>query len=381
MFFHKNTKMNVSLQQKEKLWAPRNLLKASAEPSFKLSMGTIHPFNHTTVVLLSLVTGTLLTLITILGNLYNVNHIAFSWSYIVLTWILNILLFYLLFLFNFSVAKREDMKKEARYAQGIIGTLIITALYTFLAKALRLWIIDEVTVQGAINVNLFKDIVAGITVLLITMMLFNITRRQQMQLENQRLNEENIRIRYDALVSQLDPHFLFNSLNTLNGLIGEDDTKAREYVQQLAQSYRYIIQTNKLVSFADELSFTNSYIYLMQIRYGDNLHIQQHILPNAMDRKVIPISLQLLIENAVKHNVVSNKHPLTITIETPNTETLRVCNNVCVKPEEPMGEKVGLANLAERYRLVCNREVAVKKNDEIFEVTIPLLSEEEQKKK
>lgn len=343
-------------------------------------MGTIHPFNHATVLALSLITGTLLTLLTLLGNMYNVDHITFTWNDLGLTWVLNMLLFYLLFLFNFSLAKRENMKEGPRQVCAIVGTLVIIALFTLLAKVLRLWIIDEVTVHGLVNVNLFKDIVAGITVLLITVLLYNITRRQKMQMENQRLNEEIIRIRYDALVSQLDPHFLFNSLNTLNGLIGEDDAKAREYLQQLAQSYRYIIQTNKLVSLADELSFADSYIYLMQIRYGDNLHIERHILPGVDERKVVPISLQLLIENAVKHNVVSNRHPLTITIETPDTETLRVRNNVCLKPEEPLGEKVGLANLAERYRLVCSREVAIEKNEQYFTVTIPLLTEEEQKK-
>ncbi len=211
--------------------------------------------------------------------------------------------------------------------------------------------------------------------MLIVLSIYQATHQQQMKMENQKLSEEVMRVRYDALLSQLNPHFLFNSLNTLDGLIGVDDAKAHDYVQQLSQCYRYITQPHKLVHLADELQFTDSYIYLLQMRYGDSLRIERKILPEVMNHQVVPISLQLLIENAVKHNVVSNKRPLTITIETPDDKTLRVSNNIQRLMEEPAGEKVGLSNLIERYRLVCNREVTVQQTPEQFTVTIPLLTE------
>lgn len=352
----------------------RNLLKTSAEPSYRLSVRTLHPFNHKTVVRLSLTLGTLLAVIMLLGNFYNVNHPAFSWTDLLVSWGLNVLLCYFLFLFNFAIAKRESMETWKRYLYAIVGTLVISSLFALLAKELRLRIVSEVTVTGNINVALFKDISAALVVLLITFLIFNMTRQQNMQLENQRLNEENMRMRYDALVSQLDPHFLFNSLNTLNGLIGEDDDKAHDYVQQLALTYRYIIQTSKLVTLRDDLSFVDSYIYLMQIRYGSNLIIERHILDEAQQRQIVPLSLQLLIENAVKHNVISNKHPLTISITTPDAETIVVRNTICLKQEEPMGERVGLVNLAERYKLVSDRAVEIHRDTTAFEVAIPLLS-------
>ncbi len=351
-----------------------NRQKASAVPTPRLSVRTLHPFNHKVVLWLSLTLGTLLTVIIQLSNLYSVGHPAFSWGDLLVSGGLNVLLCYLLFLYNFAIAKREGIVTWKRYLYGTIGTLVITTLFTFLAKELRLRIVSEVTVTGNINVAMFKDISAALVVLLITFLIFNITRHQKMQLENQRLNEENMRIRYDALLSQLDPHFLFNSLNTLNGLIGVDEAKAHDYVQQLAQTYRYIIQNNKLVTLDDELSFVKSYIYLLKIRYGNNLIIKQNILEEAKQRGIVPISLQLLIENAVKHNVVSNKHPLTISISTPDAETIVVRNTICLKQEEPMGEKVGLANLAERYKLVSDWAVEVHRDSTTFEVSIPLLS-------
>lgn len=352
---------------------PRSLPKPRAAQANRLSVRMLQPFNHKMVLWLSFTLGTLLTIIILLGNLYNERHPSFPWSDAAVSWGLNVLFCYFLFLYNFAVVKRKGTETRRRYLYAITGTLAISSLFALLAKELKMWIVSEVSVTGNINVALLKDSAAAFVVLMITFLLFNMTRQHSMQLENQRLNEENMRMRYDALVSQLDPHFLFNSLNTLNGLIGEDDGKAHEYVQQLAQTYRYIIQTSKLVALSDELSFTDSYIYLMQIRYGSNLVIERRLLEEALPRQIVPLSLQLLIENAVKHNVVSNKHPLSISIVTPDAGTIVVRNTICQKREEPLGEKVGLANLAERYRLVSDRAVEVHRDAAAFEVAIPLL--------
>lgn len=367
--------MHVSLQKKKKREARRNRLKASAMASFQLPMRTLHPYNHKSVIVFTLIGGTLLTLILFVGNLYNENPKPMSVIGILVDWVLNALLFYVQFVFVFSVIKNEKWAPGKRWIIGITGAIVMALLYAFLARAMRLWVIDEAVIRLPVNVQMLKGLAAAVMVLLVTWLIYTLVQHQQMQLENQRLSEENIRMRYDALVAQLDPHFLFNSLNTLNGLIGFDNDRAHDYVQQLSRTYRYIMQTSKVVPLADELAFVDAYIYLMQIRYGEGLVIKKDILPEASERQIVPISLQLLIENAVKHNVASMRHPLCITISTPDADTLEVTNNVAPRQEEPKGKKVGLANLVERYRMVTtSRNVTISRTTNTFSVTIPLLT-------
>ncbi len=334
-----------------------------------------HLVKQRRIVSLTLIASTLLSLLSLLASLCNGQMTVVTWTHLLFGWVTNVVLFYVLFLFTSMVVKADRLQRELKYILSIIGTLFIICLFLVVVNKLHLGIGDKIIVFNSINLNLMKSVLAGTTVLLIVLSIYQATHRQQMKMENQKLSQEVMRVRYDALLSQLNPHFLFNSLNTLDGLIGEDDAKAHHYVQQLSQCYRYITQPHKLVRVADEVQFTDSYIALLQMRYGDSLRIERNISPEAMNCQVVPISLQLLIENAVKHNVVSDKHPLTITIDTPDDTTLRVSNNIQKLMEEPAGEKVGLSNLIERYRLVCQREVTVQQTLQQFTVTIPLLTE------
>ena len=173
------------------------------------------------------------------------------------------------------------------------------------------------------------------------------------------------------LKKQVDPHFLFNTLNTLDGLIGIDVNKAHEYVQNLSQVFRYTIGNKEIMHLDEELDFTESYARLMKIRYGDNLQIKYNIDDKYRNYYIIPVSLQLLVENAIKHNVVSSKHPLLITIETTSNESIRVTNTIQPKSDVEHGEGIGLANLIERYELLFHKEVIITKTN-IFCVEIPL---------
>jgi LytS/YehU family sensor histidine kinase len=203
--------------------------------------------------------------------------------------------------------------------------------------------------------------------------------RQQTLLENERLIADNIRIRYEVLKNQVDPHFLFNSLNTLDGLIGMDTDKAHEYVQHLSQVFRYAISNKEIMYLKEELNFTESYAHLMKIRYGENFQIQYDIDEKYKTWYIMPISLQLLVENAVKHNVISTKYPLVLTIETTSNDTIRVRNAIQLKKEAEQGEGIGLANLRERYELLFQKEVSITMTD-VFCVEIPLIKELEDTK-
>jgi LytS/YehU family sensor histidine kinase len=177
-----------------------------------------------------------------------------------------------------------------------------------------------------------------------------------------------------VLKNQVDPHFLFNSLNTLDGLIGMDDDRAHEYVQNLSQVFRYAIGNKEIARLDEELNFTESYALLMKIRYGENIQIQYNIEEKYRLWYIMPISLQLLVENAIKHNVISSKHPLVITIETTPNDSIRVLNAIQLKKEAEPGEGIGLANLTERYELLFQKEVSITITD-IFSVEIPLIKE------
>jgi LytS/YehU family sensor histidine kinase len=215
-------------------------------------------------------------------------------------------------------------------------------------------------------------LVTALIACLLTQFLATLIHNQQISLENQRLIAENIRTRYEALKNQINPHFLFNSLNTLDGLIGFDDEKAHTYLQNLSSSFRYTIQNKEITTLKDELNFAETYASLMKIRYGDNLSIQYAVDEKYSDFLIMPISLQLLIENAVKHNVINDKHPLTIHIETTESDTIKVSNTIQPKINAETGEGVGLANLVERYNLLFHKEVLITQNG-VFAVEIPLL--------
>ena len=147
--------------------------------------------------------------------------------------------------------------------------------------------------------------------------------------ENETLRAENIRSRYEALENQMDPHFLFNSLNTLQSLIDVDVDKAGDFVQQLSTVMRYTLKNEEVVTLAQELDCVRSYCQMMKMRYGDNLQFEHSIDHDRYDNyHVLPLSIQGLIENAIKHNVISSKQPLTVNIYTDDDNHLIISNKI-----------------------------------------------------
>ena len=250
-----------------------------------------------------------------------------------------------------------------------IGTR--NALWIFLLGSL--FLLGFIFLTRIDSINWTRDIVIALIAVLIPMILYSVIRRQQLMLGKKQLETENLMVRYEALEHQMDPHFLFNSLNTLSGLIGSDDDKAQTYLHQLASTYRYIMQNRRLVELSEELKFVDSYCELMMIRYGDNIHFERDIDSRYLHYQIIPISIQLLIENALKHNVVSSRHPLTINLSTTASGAFRVSNVICNKQEADSGFGLGLANLAKRYQLLCDSDISISDRDGIFAVDIPLL--------
>ena len=180
--------------------------------------------------------------------------------------------------------------------------------------------------------------------------------------------------KFESLKNQIDPHFLFNSLNVLTSLIGENPNQAEKFTTKLSKVYRYVLeQRNKdLVPIIEELNFARTYMELLRMRFEDAVQFNIPTTVSNSELKVVPLSLQLLLENAVKHNVVSPSKPLIVNIyESDNY--LVIENNI--NPKEAIGKstKVGLQNIADRYGLITERGVQIENNTKTFKVSLPLL--------
>ncbi|MDP5092587.1 MAG: 2TM domain-containing protein [Polaribacter sp.] len=180
--------------------------------------------------------------------------------------------------------------------------------------------------------------------------------------------------KFESLKNQIDPHFLFNSLNVLTSLISENPSQAEKFTTKLSKVYRYVLeQRNKdLIPLTEELTFAKTYMELLGMRFEDAVQFNIPETVSNQELKIVPLSLQLLLENAVKHNVVSSSKPLIISIYEKD-DYLVIENNV--NPKEAIGKstKVGLQNIADRYGLITHKSVQIENNNKTFKVRIPLL--------
>ena len=194
--------------------------------------------------------------------------------------------------------------------------------------------------------------------------------------ETEKLKKANLQSQLDSLKQQVNPHFLFNSLNTLSSLIDEDTEKAELFIEELSSVYRYLLQTNEnaLTSLRDELTFIESYFHLLKTRYGSGIDLQVRIADGYQDAQLPPLTLQMLVENAVKHNVILGDQPLQIRIETTDSGRLMVANNVQRKNVRVASNGVGLANIATKYQLLGHTGLEIQHTETVFCVTLPLMT-------
>ncbi len=194
-------------------------------------------------------------------------------------------------------------------------------------------------------------------------------------LEAEKLKREAAEAEAQALKHQLDPHFLFNSLNTLVALVEENPKEAIQFIQRFSQVYRYVLQSQEkiLVPLNEELKFAKSYLFLLQARFADNLKVSMEISDDDLEKNLAPMSLQMLIENAVKHNIVSREQPLSLVI-TSDGRWLTVENSLQRKSFVPDSTKVGLQNIQNRYRLLSDKSIIVEETETRFIVRLPLLA-------
>jgi LytS/YehU family sensor histidine kinase len=199
--------------------------------------------------------------------------------------------------------------------------------------------------------------------------------------EEEQAKQAIVQAQLDTLRNQAQPHFFFNTLNTLRDIIDQNSAEdAKEFVNKLSEVYRFILESGSanLISLRDELSFAKSYIHIQSERFGDNLKLNWHIPETSLDAMIVPMSLQLLLENAIKHNIISIAKPLLINVEIKNNQ-LVVSNRIQLKSTQIPSTKVGLKNIEKRYSLISSEPLAIENDGNQFIVSLPLLKLSEHK--
>jgi sensor histidine kinase YesM len=262
-----------------------------------------------------------------------------------------------------------------------IAVLILSiTFYTFPVSLLLLTGWYKIFSNGPVNWNIVTEsaLIILIAVIFITHVyetVFLVKQSENEIIRSEQLERAKAEAELEALKNQIDPHFIFNSLNTLSHLIENNLGKAKQFNDNLADVYRYILQNKArdLVLLREEMDFLQNYFLLLQIRFEKAVQLKVTINESAMDQYLIPpISLQILAENAIKHNEFSEITPLLIEIEMKNDE-LAVYNKVHRKTLRKASSKIGLQNLAERYKLTTNKEIIVKEEENNFTVSLPIL--------
>lgn len=233
--------------------------------------------------------------------------------------------------------------------------------------------VSEQLFRFLFNINMVITVIMTILFAQVFRLLLN---NYQMRVTNASLLKTNAETRFEVLKNQVNPHFLFNSLNTINSLIVTDQQAAVNYVNNMSDVYRYVLKSHELnsITLEEELRFMNAYTHLLKGRYGNKMHINCTIQPLYSQYRLPPMALQILLENAVKHNVASCNKPLHIHIYTNDNNMLVVENNLQKRTGAAPSTGVGLQNLNLRCKYLSNHHLIIQQTGTSFSVTVPLMN-------
>ena len=287
-------------------------------------------------------------------------------------------MYYFTFLESRNWKKNESIK---RIAIGLFGSVVITLIGLFFLRMLTSLYYYNNSFDQFLNNESWKPYQFGLWITLSIVVVFHViyfyNKYQQNKIKEQKVIAGTASAKFDALKNQLDPHFLFNSLNVLTSLIDENPDNAQRFTTSLSKVYRYVLeQKNKdLVSVDEELNFAKTYMMLLKMRFEDSIVFEIPDKASNPESKVVPLSLQLLLENAVKHNTVTSSKPLRIKIYEDEGDLI-VENNFQPKQIIKKSSGVGLSNIMQRYQLLTNRKVNINQQANRFAVAIPMLTKQ-----
>jgi hypothetical protein len=287
-------------------------------------------------------------------------------------------------MYFFEYLERLTWKKKDRIKRiiiGISGSIVITLIALFFLRGFVETLLNGKSIVEFVTHEKFQYYRFGLWITLTIVIIFHFVyfynRYQQNKIKEQKVIAGTASAKFDALKNQLDPHFLFNSLNVLTSLIEENPENAQKFTTSLSKVYRYVLeQKNKeLVSVDEELEFAKTYMSLLKMRFEDSIVFDMPEKASNPESKVVPLSLQLLLENAVKHNMVTSSKPLHIKIY-EEEGNLVVENNLQPKQIVKKSSGVGLENIKQRYNLLSNKRVNINQQTNSFAVAIPMLTKQ-----
>ncbi|HEV2354013.1 MAG TPA: histidine kinase [Puia sp.] len=234
----------------------------------------------------------------------------------------------------------------------------------------------RINVHSTPALGFIKLTLASLIILSVQATLASLAEKEDILLANAELQNENLRTRFEVLKQQVNPHFLFNALSTLRIMIREKDARAEPFILKLSDLYRQLLgkNTGQTIALGEELEFLKSYIYMLQARFESVLHIDIEVWPDSLARKIPAFSLQLLIENCIKHNIISAARPLYIRIFQRQEDRIIIANNLQTRPSAEESSGIGLDNLRKRYDLLQVQDaVTIDRSPESFSVTLKLM--------
>jgi two-component system LytT family sensor kinase len=304
----------------------------------------------------------------------NLTRLGLSDTRIVFLFVTVFLSGILFFQYNLFWRRRLSVRKSGLIAP-LQNLLFNMGLVVVLSVAL-MWIADGLFTIPAKRpffvFYLLRNVLIAFVAMLVTHAIELLENLRHEKIKTLTLQHQHVETELAALKAQIDPHFFFNSLNALNVLIRENTKEALAFVDHFSQSFRYILENKeqKLVTVREELVFLESYLFMMEKRFASGLVVNIRIATDLYTRRMPQFALQLLVENAVKHNQVSARHPLTVAIYS-EPDHIVVKNNL-QKKQSAKGYGIGLANLSKRYQLIHNAEITVLTGPTHFEVKLPI---------
>lgn len=266
----------------------------------------------------------------------------------------------------------------SRMFSRIATVCFVSALYGACAGGLSSFIWIKMSRETFEWMGMYKFIAVCIAAVIIFTLVYEILfLSKERELDNKivdQLDRERSQAELQALTNEMDPHFIFNSLNTLNHLILNNPQQAHLFNNKLAQVYKYFLinKTRELISLRDEMEFIDNYFFLLQIRHDNKLQMQVDLNEEACKAMIPPCAIQVLIENAIKHNEFTDSNPLLIKI-IMNGHYIRVSNNAKPKSYVVNSTGIGLKNLSSRYRIITRRDIEIEKSRDSFTVKLPLI--------
>ncbi|PWL38892.1 histidine kinase [Flagellimonas aquimarina] len=282
--------------------------------------------------------------------------------------------------------KYPDFKDDKKRISILILAIICTILIVdFFAGWLSSTFVNQFSDYNSRHITRLKELIPVTIITIMVMAIYEViysyVRLKKSIREEEQTKQVMVQAQLDTLRNQAQPHFLFNSLNTLRDIIDQDTKEdAKDFVDSLSGVYRFIIESgnSNLISLEKELKFAKAYIHIQSERFGDNLKLNWNIPEDKLLLMIVPMSLQLLLENAIKHNIVSKAKPLLISVAI-KADTLVVSNKIQAKSTQTPSTKIGLKNIEKRYQLISSKTPIINNDGEYFTVSLPLLKSSKEK--